>query len=303
MITYRELSSLVEDLGFSSKALYSVSNHIHKHYKPVTLKKPNGESRQLYVPDDFLKAIQKSINNKLLSLEEISPYATAYVMGGSTKKNARAHVGKPVVLKLDIRHFFDHIIYPMVKRAFSEDRYSEQNRVLLAMLCTYKDALPQGAPTSPTISNIIMREFDNTVGSWCSERGVAYTRYCDDMTFSGDFDPKPVISMVKSELKKLGFFLNDKKTVVVRRGQRHCVTGIVVNEKLSVPISYKKQIRQEMYYCMKHGVAAHLERTGSAEDARNYAAKLLGRVNYVLSIEPQNAQMLRYRRWLSDQQQ
>ena len=71
MIVYKEFSSLVNDLGFSGKALYSVSNHINKHYKPVKIPKGNGEFRQLYVPDEFLKAIQRSINETLLSSEEI----------------------------------------------------------------------------------------------------------------------------------------------------------------------------------------------------------------------------------------
>ena len=220
MIIYKEFSSLVNDLGFSGKALYTVSNHINKHYEPVKIPKGNGEFRQLYVPDRLLKAIQRAINEKLLSAEEISPYATAYRPGGSTKLNACPHIDKPVLLKLDIRHFFDHLIYPVVKeKAFPEKRYSDQNRVLLSLLCVYMDSLPQGAPTSPTISNIIMNDFDNTIGQWCSDNKISYTRYCDDMTFSGDFDPKLVIHLVKSELKKLGLFLNDQKTVVVRIGQ------------------------------------------------------------------------------------
>lgn len=303
MIVYREFSSLSKDLGFSGKALYSVSNHLHRHYHPVQIAKGNGELRQLNVPDDFLKSIQRSINDKLLSMEEISPYATAYRPGGSTKANANPHVGKPVLLKLDIRHFFDHLIYPIVKeKAFPAERYSEQNRILLSLLCIYKDALPQGAPTSPMISNIIMREFDNAIGSWCSACGISYTRYCDDMTFSGDFDPHPVIQRVKLELKKLGLYLNDKKTVVVREGQKHSVTGIVVNEQLSVPIEYKKQLRQDMYYCMKFGIKSHLDATGNETPLDRYILQLLGRVNYVLSVEPQNKQMRAYKSWLKEQQ-
>ena len=299
MIVYKEFSSLVNDLGVSGKALYSISNHINRHYSSTKIPKGNGEFRQLYVPDEFLKAIQRKINDKLLSLEEISPYATAYRPGGSTKVNASPHVGKPVLLKLDIRHFFDHLIYPIVKeKAFPKERYSEQNRVLLALLCVYRDALPQGAPTSPTISNIIMKAFDDAVGLWCSNKGIAYTRYCDDMTFSGDFDPHSVIPLVKSELKKLGLFLNDKKTVVVREGQKHSVTGIVVNEKMSVSADYKKKIRQEMYYCMKFGVESHLKLNNIKESDATYISKLLGRVNYVLSIEPYNTQMQEYKSWL-----
>ena len=299
MIVYREFSSLVRDLGFSGKALYSVSNHIHAHYRSVSIPKGNGEIRELHVPDELLKSIQRRIHVVLLSSEPISPYATAYRIGGSTCRNASPHQGKAVVLKLDIRHFFDRLIYPIIKeKAFPAERYSEQNRVLLSLLCIYRDVLPQGAPTSPTISNIVMREFDDRVGGWCAAQGIAYTRYCDDMTFSGDFDPAPVKRFVKDELKHLGLFLNDKKTVVVRRGQRQTVTGLVVNEHTRIPAAYKARIRQEMYYCRKYGIAAHLAAVGSTESPEAFARSLLGRINYVLSVEPENGQMKGYREWL-----
>ena len=160
MIVYGELSSLEKDLGFSAKALYSVNYHRWEHYRKTKIPKGNGKLRELCVPDEFLKAIQRSIADNLLAYEEISPFATAYRPGGSTLVNARPHVGQPVVLKLDIRHFFDHIIYPLVKeKAFPAECYSETNRILLSMLCIYKYALPQGAPTSPVISNTVMKDF------------------------------------------------------------------------------------------------------------------------------------------------
>lgn len=136
------------------------------------------------------------------------------------------------------------------------------------------------------------------LGEWCREKGIAYTRYCDDMTFSGDFEPQEVIKLVKRELKKLDLSLNKKKTIVARKGQKQTVTGIVVNEKLSIPNLYKKQIRQEMYYCMKFGVESHLEKANIIETPETYIPKLLGRINYVLSIEPDNEDMKRYRDWL-----
>ena len=125
MTVYKEFSSLENELGFSAKALYSASNQPHKHYRLVKIPKRSGEYRDLYVPDEFLKRIQRRINERLLVTEEISPFATAYRTGGSTKKNAGQHVGKPVLLKLDIRKFFDHLIYPLVKeKVFPAERYS-----------------------------------------------------------------------------------------------------------------------------------------------------------------------------------
>lgn len=303
MIVYRELSSLSTDLGFSAKALYSVSNSITKHYHPVKIPKGNGEYRQLTVPDEFLKAIQRRINEKLLCFELISPYATAYRVGGSTIANASPHVSQKVLLKLDIRHFFDNLIYPVIKdAAFPKERYSEANRILLTILCTYQGYLPQGAPTSPTISNIVMRQFDDTVGTWCEKRGIHYSRYCDDMTFSGDFDPKPVKSMVAGELRKLGLFLNSKKTVVARKGQKQTVTGIVVNEKTNIPTGYKRKLRQELHFCMKYGTQSHLKKLNPDVDEGAFLSGVLGRINYVLSVEPDNSEMLGYRKWLESQQ-
>lgn len=303
MIVYRELSSLSADLGFSAKALYSAGNHIERHYHKAQIPKGNGEFRWLTVPDGFLKAIQKSIHENLLCFEPISQYAAAYRPGGSTLVNAKPHVGREMILKMDIRHFFDNLIYPLIKdAAFPENRYSEANRILLSILCTYQGVLPQGAPTSPAISNIVMRGFDDAVGSWCRERSIRYSRYCDDMTFSGDFDPKPAIAMVSDELRKLGLFLNDKKTVAARKGQRQTVTGIVVNEKPGISSDYKRKLRQELHYCMKFGTRSHLDRLCSEMDGAAYLARLLGRVNYVLSVEPENSEMRNYRSWITSQQ-
>ena len=230
MIIYKELSSLTHDLGFSARALYAASNHTEKHYYKATIPKNNGEVRELCVPDNFIKSIQRSIVKNILVYEEVSPYATAYRYGGSIVKNARPHLGNNIMLKLDIRHFFDNLIYPIIKeRVFPKYKYSEANRVLLTSICVYKGVLPQGAPTSPAASNIIMKDFDNIIGKQCEEMGIKYTRYCDDMTFSGDFWPKEIIETVKAELRKMGLFLNSNKTKVVYKGQKKLVTGVVVN--------------------------------------------------------------------------
>lgn len=302
MIVYRELSSLVHDLGCSERVLYGLSNQIPKHYHQVSIPKAGGGTRSLQVPDPMLKAVQRKINEVLLAPEPISPYATAYRPGCSTKINAMLHVGKPVLVKLDILHFFDSIIYPLVKeKVFPAERFSEPNRILLTILCTYHEAVPQGAPTSPAISNIIMRDFDDTIGRWCGKRGVAYTRYCDDMTFSGDFEPAPLIELVRSELRRMGFLLNDGKTAVIRDGRQKIVTGLVVNEKARVPVAYRRAIRQEMHYCMRYGIESHMRHNSIPGTKEQYVLKLLGKVNYVLSVSADEPDFSEYKAWLKKQ--
>ena len=299
MIVYRELSSLEQDLGISTKTLYAVSNNIGKHYHKAKLPKKSGGCRNLSVPDEILKVIQRQISEVLLIHMPVSRYAKAYRFDSSTLRNAKHHVGKQVVLKLDILHFFDSIRYSTVKdKVFPEEIYAEPLRILLTMLCYHKDALPQGAPSSPAITNIILYEFDELVGHWCRERNIAYTRYCDDMSFSGDFEAVEVIRFVRTELKKLGFLLNEQKTKVQRPGQQQTVTGIVVNEKLSIPADYRRKLRQELYYCRKFGIQEHLQKISLEIPADTYRIQLLGKVNYVLQLHPDDRDMLEARKRL-----
>ena len=299
MIVYRELSSLEQDLGISARTLYAVSNNLSKHYHKVSLPKKSGGYRNLSVPDEVLKSIQKRIAEVLLIHMPVSRYAKAYRFGSSTLRNAKHHVGKQVVLKLDILHFFDSIRYSTVKdKLFPEEIYAEPLRILLTMLCYHKDALPQGAPSSPAITNIILYEFDEQLGQWCREHGIAYTRYCDDMTFSGDFEPSEVIRYVRLELKKMGFLLNEQKTRIQRPGQQQTVTGIVVNEKLSIPADYRRKLRQELYYCRKFGILEHMQKIGLEIPEDTYRIQLLGKVNYVLQVHHNDKDMLDARKWL-----
>lgn len=298
MIVYRELSSIEKDLGFSAKTLYGLSNTLEKHYHTVYLPKSDGSKRKLSVPDLILKLVQKSIADNILIQYPISKYAKAYKPGSSIQKNARPHVGKKKILKLDIEGFFDHILYSRVKdTVFYEEKYSESIRILLTMLCYYNDSLPQGAPTSPAITNIIMYDFDETVGAFCNEKNIAYTRYCDDMTFSGCFDEREIISFVKGELRKLGLLLKNRKTAVISASRRQVVTGIVVNEKMNVTKDYKKTIRQEIYYIKKFGLDEHLKRLGIS-DKQQYVLSLKGRIAFVLQTIPNNCEFIEYKNFL-----
>lgn len=302
MIVYRELSSLERDLGISAKTLYAVSNSLNRHYRSVQLPKKGGGYRTLSVPDETLKSIQRRIADVLLVHMPVSRHACAYRYGGSTLRNAQPHVGKPMVLKLDILHFFDSIRYSAVKEAaFPQEVYAEPIRILLAMLCYCRDALPQGAPSSPAITNILLYGFDEAVGAWCRERNISYTRYCDDMAFSGDFNPGEVVRFVEASLGEMGFLLNARKTRILHSGQRQSVTGIVVNEKPGVPADYRRALRRELYYCRKFGIAEHLRRLGLDTPEKAYAASLLGRVSYVLQVLPRDRDMQQARAWLKAQ--
>ena len=299
MIVYKELASIERDLGFPARTLYGLSNNLDKHYHTVFIPKSDGSKRKLSVPDLILKKVQRSIADNILTQYPISRYAKAYKPGSSVQKNAQPHVGRNKILKLDIEGFFDHILYSQVKNiVFYEEKFSEPIRILLTMLCYYKESLPQGAPTSPAITNIVMYDFDETVGEFCSKKKIAYTRYCDDMTFSGDFDEREIISFVKGELCKLGLFLKNRKTAVIPTSKRQMVTGIVVNEKINVTKDYKKNIRQEIHYIKKFGLDEHLNRLGIS-DKQQYVLSLRGRTAFVLQTAPNEHEFVKYKDFLN----
>lgn len=286
--TYFELETLAKDLQISAGTLYRLSNNINAHYHTKTIEKSDGGKRVLSIPDHVLKIVQKRISDVILSCMSVSNYAKAYNCGDSPLGNAIPHLKNRMIIKLDIRQFFDHITYPMVKeKVFKKELFSESNRILLSLLCIFDESLPQGAPSSPAISNILLYDFDNRIGEWCRQRNITYTRYCDDMTFSGEFENWyliDVIRKVKFELKRYGLFINSKKTKILHDGQQKKITGIVVNDKANVPMDYRKRIRQEIYYIRKFGIETHLRNIQYEESVEHYLRSLLGRINYVLSV-------------------
>lgn len=140
------------------------------------------------------------------------------------------------------------------------------------------------------------------IGNYCRERGIAYTRYCDDMTFSSDhIDKNELIGKVSEELKKYGLRINGKKTVSAPAGRKQTVTGVTVNEKPNTDKEYRRSIRQQIYFCKKYGVDEHLKATSNPISAEKYLSSLLGRIGYVLQITPNNPEFTEYRAYVSDE--
>lgn len=274
--------------------LYALSNHISSHYRSVLIPKRDGTARKLCIPDTLLKLVQRNILHHILDLLPVSSYATAYRKGVTIVSNVSCHSQKEKILKLDIHDFFGSIPFILVYQSvFHSDRFPSSVGTLLTHLCCYNGCLPQGAPASAAISNLVMKPFDEYMGKWCGERGITYTRYCDDMTFSGSFEAYKVKNKVRSFLRVIGFELNEKKTKLLLAGQRQSVTGVVVNEKPQVSKEYRTKLRQEVYYCLKFGTESHLahmnpQDSGTKESAERYLQRLRGKINFVLQVNPQD---------------
>lgn len=279
-------------LGYSMSYVYAASNAPEHFYRKFQIPKKAGGVRQITEPLPSLKEIQRWVLDNVLDKLEVSPYAKAYIKGKSIKDNVRFHRNQKMVLSLDIKDFFGNLSANMVYEKFLDVGYHKDIAMMLTSLCCLKGSLPQGAPTSALLSNILMKPFDDAVARYTTENKIRYTRYADDMTFSGDFDVLELLRYVRRELKRLGLSLNNDKTRLRKQGQRQEVTGIVVNCRPQLSKNLRKKIRQEIYYIQRYGLNSHLEFIG--EKRQNYLQHLQGVIGYALFINPKDKEMEEY---------
>ena len=281
--------------------LYSISNNIENNYRIFKIKKRNGKLRTIYEPNPTLKNIQRRILNNILNNKSISKYAKAYKKGISLKNNAIEHINKEIILKLDIKDFFENIKFSDIyDSCFSIEYFPKEIGMLLTHLCTYNNHLTQGSPTSAYISNLVMKEFDEYIGDYCEDNNISYTRYSDDLTFSGNFNPSNVIKIVRKALLKLNLEINDDKTCIINKGNRQTVTGITVNEKAQICSKYRKNIRKEIYYIKKFGIDSHLKFTNNNITPLKYLRYLSGKINYVIQINNNDKEFLKYKTYINE---
>ena len=288
-------------LGYLPIYVYAAANSPERFYRQFSIPKKNGGIRIISEPLPNLKEIQKWILENILYNLKVSAYAKAYIPGKSIKDNVRFHRRQKKVLSLDIKSFYDCLTNWMVFQLFMENGYNESVAMMLTGLCCLNGSLPQGAPTSAALSNLLMKKFDEIVGKYCKEKEIRYTRYADDMTFSGDFDEVQVIRFIRKNLKSMGLKLNKNKTRVRKQGQQQEVTGIIVNYKTQVPKTVRKEIRKNMYYIQKYGLESHLNYIGT--ERKNYIGHLMGQISYALFINPKDREMKRYKHILEEYKQ
>ncbi|SUJ28691.1 Retron-type reverse transcriptase [Sphingobacterium spiritivorum] len=292
-------SHLAALTGYSTRYITRAALYPKSFYRTFKIKKKNGKMREINEPLPSLKEIQLWINKNILLNIKPNKFAKAYIKKTNILDNVKYHKRKKYVFNLDLVNFFPSISTKTVEMFFKKLGYSDNLSNLLAKLCCFGDGLAQGAPTSPALSNHILYEFDDLLGSFAVENNLRYTRYADDLTFSfnDEFDVSIIEEKVINTLDKTVLYskltVNREKTKLLRQNDRQIVTGVVVNDKTQVPSSYRKQIRQEIYYIRKFGLSNHLNRLN--EVRYNYLYHLLGKINFVLLVNSEDKEMKEYR--------
>lgn len=268
---------LAEALGISIPQLRWLCYHREAatriHYIRFTIPKRSGGERAIWAPHPRLKRVQRWILTHVLERIPVHGAAHGFLTGRSIHTNAKQHTGARVVLKIDLKDFFPTITFRRVKGVFRKAGCRERIATLLAALCTESPreetvhegvkyyvalgprCLPQGAPTSPALTNALCLKMDQRLWKLAKKLGWNYTRYADDLTFS-----LPAASKEKPQLKRIlgsvraiveaeGFKINPEKTRVARRGGRQAVTGLVVNGTASprVPRTTRRLLRAAVH--------------------------------------------------------
>ncbi len=273
----------IEDMGFDSSMyhpftekqlnFYCNPNHTFHRYRQFKIKKKSGGTRQITAPrtQSFMMMLS-AVNQLFRSMYTPSEYAMGFTDGRSVVTNASVHLGMDYILNIDLKDFFPSIHQARVWKRLQVPpfNFSQPIANLLAGLCCMKEiredgggnkkdvfVLPQGAPTSPIITNMICDRLDYYLGRLAKRFNMNYTRYADDITFSS---MRYVYSkrgkfMVKLEriIKEQGFTINEAKTRLQIRGDRQEVTGIIVSEKLNVTQKYVRDIRNILYMWDRYG--------------------------------------------------
>lgn len=287
----------------------------HYHYR--ILAKEGGAIRLIEAPKQRLKAIQQQILREILEKIPLHPAAHGFRRGRSIRTFAAPHAGQRVVMRMDLRDFFPSISAPRVQAMFRTAGYPESVANLLGGLCTNAvpraiwmgnrvdpmrmaearhlyawPHLPQGAPTSPALANICAHRVDCRLTGLAEACGAVYTRYADDLAFSGDemFERMAERFSVHAAaiLMEEGFAVQHRKTRIMRQGVRQYLAGIVANEHLNVIRSDFDALKATLTNCIRHGVESQ-NREGHAD----FRMHLAGRVSFVQMVNAKRGAKLR----------
>jgi hypothetical protein len=306
---WRSEAEVAAAVQLDLKALRHLSLHSTRdrvlHYVTFAIPKRRGGERLIMAPKNRLKAVQRALNAMLVSKLPVSAYAHGFRSGRSVRSNAQPHVGKQVVLRLDLKDFFPAIHFGRVRGLLVSLGYSYPVATTLGALMTEAPrqpvrvgertlyppvgsrSCPQGAPTSPGLSNAVVMKLDHRLAGLARKHGFDYTRYADDLTFSGN-DPAAAHALrlaATRVVREEGFEVNAEKTLLMRAGGRQQVTGVTVNRVLGLSRRERRTLRAALH-------RAAQQRAAGKADA-GLVARLRGKLAYVLMLNPQHAARLR----------
>lgn len=228
----RTLDDLMVETHISKETIFHLSYFSDFYYKIYEIPKKSGGKRIICQPSKKLKGLQSWILVNILNKIQVSSSCKGFKKGSSTFDNAFPHIGAKSVLNLDLKDFFQTVTAKQVYNIFKKLGYNKLIATIFTNICTYKSWLPQGSPCSPILANLAAWNLDLRINGYVGKRGICYTRYADDLTFSGFHSLKVVkiIPTIKKIICDENFVVNEKKTRIAGPSRSKTITGLVINE-------------------------------------------------------------------------
>ena len=311
--TTEDLATLLK-VNISQLRFLAFNRKVSKvsHYQRFYLPKKSGGKRLISAPMPFLKQVQYNVLHEILYKLDIQDTAYGFVPERSIVDNAEQHLNKAVVVNMDLKNFFPTISYRRVKGLFESLGYAEKYATILALLCTEAETskvkmdgqtyfvasgerhLPQGAPTSPVITNLICRTLDKRLLGAAKKHNFTFTRYADDLTFSANEEAKTdlgkILWIAHKIVEEEGFIMHPDKLRIMHHGRQQEVTGIVVNEKLNVSRKHLKNFRALLYQIERDGFKGK-----TWNNTKNMRECIRGYSNFVYMVNPEKGRELKAR--------
>lgn len=285
------IKDMANVLGCQESFINYVLDSPSTFYRQIIVKrKRRSDPRIVYEVNSNLKNLHKNILTSITAKVHFPECVQGFVSKRSIVTNASLHLGRKYVLNLDIKDFFDSIKVDKITQVFQTRLKCKQDvAAIFAQLCTFNGCLVQGANTSPILANLVCSDLDEQLIQLGNNYGCSYSRYADDITFSGDRIPKK--KEISLCIESYGFKINPDKYKCKSRGQQQYVTGLTVFDNVMprIPKRVKKELRQTIYYINKYGLEAHVERIDYEGEENQMVSWIDGLIVFMYSVEPEQA--------------
>lgn len=250
--------------------LTDVIREARPHYREQRIKKKTGGYRELQIPDEQTKRVQRAILRDIDAVLTFLPCVMGYRRGTSILDNARAHLGNDYLIRYDLADFFDHITKARVKAVLKSKNFSQRFIRVVIKWCIYKNKLPQGAPSSPILSNAVCMSLDSRMMTLTKKIRAVYTRYADDIVISGEANIMGYQNVYRRIIRTEHFTINQHKTKITALHtdrvhsdalnfrhllSHHIVTGLAVYaNRITVRPDQIRRMRKELIQGSKYGI-------------------------------------------------
>lgn len=282
-----DLNHLSNMMGIKEAKLTAIIKCQNLFYRSFRIPKRSGGTRAIDVPSPDLLEAQRWVHKNILARVAVHECAHGFAQGRSIITNATIHAKQKYLLRLDIKEFFPSITQKRGIEIFLRQGYSFQVSYCLSAICFKDKVLPQGAATSPYISNIVAKRLDKRLSALADKMALRYSRYADDIFVSGSAIDQRVIVLASYIINHEGFLINPEKTRLSGPKEKKILAGISIsNGALALPRKTIRDIKRDAHYILKFGYIEHMIHTGKFDPM--LIERLLGRLNFWAQVEKEN---------------